>query len=367
MPSEFDISKARRGDLDNVLTDFEVAARDTDAAQNQPETEWMNTDWAQWHGYYKEIPEFKKAIDMKAIWTVGKGFKADSLTTIVLENITGWGIDTFNSILKNMIITRQVGGDAFAEIIRRKEDGTLLNLKPLDPGSIRIIVNRKGIIKRYEQINKIAQKNVVINKFEPHEILHLTRDRIADEIHGVSVTESVQWIIDARHEAMRDMKKFMHRFVKPMMKFVLNTDNKTKIDAFVNKYDLTVEKGDNLYVPKNTVEHEIISVPTNATLNPLPWIDYLNNAFFQAVGIPQVVVGGSPHITESASKITYLSFQQTIEDEQQDIEDQIWNQLALRIELDFPASLQNELLSDEKKDVQQGAVQANDTIAGRGE
>ena len=47
-------------------------------------------------------------------------------------------------------------------------------------------------------------------KFEPEEIFHLSRERIADEIHGISVIDSVRDIIDARNEVMSDWKRVMH-------------------------------------------------------------------------------------------------------------------------------------------------------------
>ena len=45
--------------------------------------------------------------------------------------------------------------------------------------------------------------------------------------------------------------------------------------------------------------------------------------------------------------------------------EQVWDQLALRIELQFTKSLQNELLAAKEKEPAQ--LQPNDTTAGRGE
>jgi hypothetical protein len=54
-------------------------------------------------------------------------------------------------------------------------------------------------------------------------------------------------------------------------------------------------------------------------------------------------------MTEATAKIAYLAFEQTIEEEQLYIEEQILSQLNLEIELEFPASLENEMLSDRGK------------------
>jgi len=46
-----------------------------------------------------------------------------------------------------------IDGDAFSEIIR-DENKTLINLKPLDTASMKIVTDKKGMILRYEQMNK---------------------------------------------------------------------------------------------------------------------------------------------------------------------------------------------------------------------
>lgn len=346
---ELNIASTTSGDLTNTLKDVTVDTRNTDAAQGTKETTWTNSKWSQYFGYYKTIPELKQAIDMRAIWTVGKGFTSDTRTKVLLGEVYGWGMDTFNTILKNMIVTRRIGGDSYAEIIRDPSTNQLVNLKPLDPGTIQIVVNSKGIIKRYEQLSKTGEKNVV-HKFRPDQIFHLTNKRVADEIHGTSDIEALEPIINALNESFTDMKQLQHRHVKPIMAFKLDTDDQAKINTFIGKMDEVINKGENIYIPKDTVDFELITVPSNSTLNPLPWQARLTDRFFQVVGIPQIILGSSGEFNEATAKIAYLAFQQSVEDEQQDIEDQVWNQLFLKIELSFPASLQNELLSDEAKD-----------------
>ncbi len=353
------ISKATVGDLENAQDDFEVGAMQTEGISDNNETEYLNPDFTKYYGYYHTIPELKAAIDAKATWTVGKGYKADARTQAILDNISGNGVDTFDSILKNMSIISHVNGDAYAEIIK-SDKGTLINLKPLDPTSMTVVFNRKGIIIRYEQRSKTGAKRVK-KTFEPFEIFHLTKDRIADEIHGTSIIRSVQWVIDARNEAMDDQRTLMHRNVKPIVFFKLDEDNQTKIDEFITKMDKAIAKGENIYIPRGTVEFEVLSIPPNATMNPLPWIDSLSAFFWKAVRIPQIIVGGSQEFTEATAKIAYLAFQQNVEEEQRIIETQMWQQLAIKIELEFPASLQNELLSDTKKDVESGAAKPSDT------
>lgn len=354
------ISAADYGSLRTTNTsEFKVAPVTTDAAGEQKETEWINSEWTKYLGYYKAIPELMSAIDAKATWTVGKGFTSNPITEMVLGSIKGWGKDSFNTILENMIRTYHIGGDAFAEIIR-DNDGILINIKPLDPGSIKIVANRQGKIKRYEQVSKTKNPN---KPYTPDKILHLARHRVADEIHGVSMIPAIEQIILMRNEAMADYKRLLHRNVYPVRVWHLDTDVPAEVAAFKAKVASAKDLFEDIFIPKGAVETEIAAVPANSTLNPLPWIDNLNQYFFQATGVPDIIIGAGKQFTEASAKIAYLAFEQTIEEEQLYIEEQILNQLNLEINLEFPASLQNEMLSEKAKAETTQAATPEDTTA----
>jgi len=265
-----------------------------------------------------------------------------------------------------MIRTYYVGGDAFCEIIRN-EDDEIINLKPLDPGSIRIVADRKGLILRYEKISKI-KKDSEPKEIKTKNMFHLARNRIADEIHGVSVIRAVENIILARNEAISDYKQVMHRFVKPRFIFHLDTDDTTEIATFKAKMDKTNQDGENIYVPKDVVVPEVLAVAPNSTLNPKAWIEMQGEMFYEAVGTPRLIIGGAKEFTDGAAKTRYLAWQQDVEEEQLFIEEQVGMQLGVEIELEFPASIENDLLSDKKKDANGDlSIQPNETTAGRGQ
>src|SRR3990167_4291922 len=178
---ELRIASTTASDMSNVVKDVTVGALNTDGVLDQDESEWTNSKWSKYWGYFNEIADLKGAMLMKAIWNVGKGFTADPETTVILDHISGWGKDTFEDVLFNMEVIRRVGGDSFAEIIR--EGDQIINLKPLDPGSMRIVVDKKGMILRYEQISKTAGMPEI--KFKPADIFHLSNNRLADQIHGI--------------------------------------------------------------------------------------------------------------------------------------------------------------------------------------
>ena len=356
--AELNLGKAAITNMSNVVDDFQIEPQTLDVAGDQKETTWMNEKWTTQLGYYKKIPELRSAINARAVWTMGKGYVSDDVTRIILDNVDGQGNDTFDSILKNLIVISQINGDSYCEIITEKKTGRLLNLKPMNPETMRIITNSEGRITGYEQTDRMNGKKML--GFTPDRIFHITRERIANEIHGTSVIDSVEEVIKSRNESMADQRKLMHRNVVPRIIWEIAEDNEDKIKEFVAKVDLAVQRAENIVVGMGTTKHEVLSVAPNETLNPMPWINFLSNFFWEAVATPKVIVGNAQEFTEAASKIIYLAFQQTVEESQRDIETQVWEQLDLRIELNFPASLQNELLSDQAKDKTTGVAQPSE-------
>ena len=349
-------------DMTNTILPYSVSTATTDGATGSKKNTYTISNGDVWLGYYKNIPEVRVVVDTRATWTVGKGYKTDDLTKAIFDNIRGFGKDTFNTIIENLTRTMLVWGDTFAEIIL-DDEGDLLNLKPLDPSSMQINYDGKGIITSYTQISKTDNPN---KEFEPQEIFHLARNRIADEIHGQSMLEPLKYRIDTMNEAIVDMREVFHRFVKPKYIFQLDTDDPVEIAKFKATKDASTAAGENLYLPLGSVTAEQISIAPNSTLNPLPWIQMLKHDFFQAAGVPEVLVGGSQEFTEATAKIVYLAFQQNVEQDQLFLEQQIFSQLGYTVEFDFPVSLENELLSDKNKD---GAVnvQPNEMTAGAGQ
>ena len=79
--------------------------------------------------------------------------------------------------------------------------------------------------------------------------------------------------------------------------------------------------------------------------------------------MPQIIVGNAKEFTDASAKIVYLSFEQSVKGEQLYTEEQVLNQLNMEIHLTFPASLQNELISDTNKESDISAAQPNDMTA----
>ena len=345
-------------------TNFSVDTQSTDGPSEQKETIWMDDDYATKFGYYtdEKTPEITAIIDAGANWTAGRGYLADEETTMLLDTIKGFGFDTFNELIENGEKVITLGGNFYAHIIRDDEEN-LINLKPLDPAVMRHIAGPDGMIIRFEQISKVAGKKP--KKFKPEEIFYLSRNRFADEIHGRGIAQKLKLIIDMKNEAMADQRKAMHWNVVPRWKFKLKSDDPAEMAAYKAKQDAATGTGQNIYEPFDVSESELISVPPNSTLNPMAWIQYLDDLFYQVGGVPKIIIGGTGGFTEQAVTITYLSFQQRISKKQLFWEEQILAQLNLVIKLTPPASVENNLLSDSEKDGGEN-IDASESTAGMG-
>ncbi len=353
-------------DLTSAMKNFSVDSEQTDGASDQKKNTWIDSEWNDKFGYYtdEKTPEITAIIDAHSKWTLGKGFQADEITTLLLDTIKGNGFDTFNTILENADRTMQIGGNFYAEIIR-DDEGNLINLKPLDPTVMEHRFDGKGIMTGFKQLSKVQGKDA--ETFTIDEIFYLSRNRVADDMHGRGIIQKLKLVLDMKNEAMADQRKAMHWNVIPRWKFKLKTDDPTEIAAYKAKQDAATASGENIYEPFDVSEGELISIPPNSTLNPMAWINYLDNLFYQVGDTPKIVVGGSSEFTEKASSIVYLAYQQNVEARQLFFEEQILSQLNLVIKLEFPVSLENELLSDEKKDQDPTTVQPNETTAGAGQ
>jgi len=317
--ADLKISNMVAGAQTNEMEDYSTDTATLDGAGGQKETKWINTKWSTQLGYFLNTTIIQEIINARARWTIGKGYQADEITVMLLDTIKGVGNDTFNTILENMIRCYHIGGDAYAEIIR-DDEGNLINLKPLDVTKMGVISNNQSVIIRYDY----TQSNGKFHRFKPEEIFHISRNRMGHEVHGRGMVDVLKTLVDAMNEGIVDYKKVMHRFVMPQWKFKLKTDDATEIAAYKAKME----------------------------------IEQREAAIYRAAGVPQFVVGGGTGFTEASEKISYLAWQQTIEEDQLYIEEQILSQLNIVIELEFPASLENEMLSDNKKDGAQNIDQS---------
>lgn len=312
-------------------------------------TKWHNSDWNKYNGFYRKYPEIKSAVDKVAIWTAGKGFIATKKDMKRLEKIRGWGKDSFNSIMQNMVRVKKINGDSYAEIVKDGA-GRLINLKPMNPGSMQIVTNQQGMLLRYEQIGGV-NNDQIINTWEPEEIFHLCNDREADEIHGISIFESLMRNLKNVRQLDEDMRKVFHRYVMPTLLWKADTDDDGELAKLKTKAEKMRNSGEDIFMTKDAVEADTLSIPQFSTVDPLTWRQEWIQEGVKSTGIPEIVMGRSVDVgTEASARMVYLSFQQVIENEQLFLEEQIKLQLGITLNYEFPARIDAAEEEDERKD-----------------
>ena len=333
------------------VSNYEVPTAHLDTSMPQKETYWDNLDWMVFLGYLKNIPEFFQALKALARFTVGLGYEVIVGDVVRIENIRGWGEDSLQSILQDMIIVKKANGDSYAEIIRDEKDN-LLNLKKLNPSDVRIVVEN-GMIKRYD-VKDSAGK---YHPFQTWEILHLCNDRIANEIHGTSVLSSCKWVIDAKNEAMSDWRRISH--LSSIRVLYIEIDNTERLTKVKTEYADGIKNGTVMIIPAKKGEAEfqdLVLPPIEAFMR---WIEYLDNFFYQVVGVNRTIAGGLDQ-TEAGQKMGYLTFEPTYTEEQTLLESDLWNQLAIKLKFNRPPSLSGMMRQDEIKNSGMLGMQQNE-------
>jgi hypothetical protein len=374
MVTRLDISKAAVSNYSGQPA-VSVETKNMDGPSDAKETRWDNDNFTQNWAYFLSMGDLKSAFLMKSVWNTGKGYKADGRTTEILDRIRGWGKDTFEDILFNADLIANVGGGSYTQIIRDPEDGTLVNLRPMDPAKMSNIVDSQGMLKRFEQTTSFPKKGFTnriknflgithVQKFAPEEIFYLTNNRLGDQIHGISDIEGLEPTILAEKESFEDMQKLQHFQVRPFIIFKLKTDDDDIIDGIITKIENTRQKGEDLFIPDddNILSYEVVQVNPSQII--MDWRNDLKNKFYRQLGMPMIIFGASGS-TESGGKIEYAGHEQVFERNQRKLEKQFEAQVGLKIDLISPASLLGDLQGDEAKDANQGLeFQKSDVQAG---
>ncbi len=308
-------------------------------------------EWRKWNGYYRTLPEVKSKIDTNVLWATGLGWESEKHKKI-LEKINGNGKDNIDTIIMNMQTEYEVCGDGFSEILRDKQ-GRLVNLKPLNPGEIRIVATKLGMIMRYEQIsNAEAQGRTlkVIESWLPDKIFHLSWNRVANEIHGIGKIEKLATLLKKIQQA-KDITAVIHRrHMTPVKIWEVDTDDEAEMATFKGKVDGLYKNVENIVVPKGSAAATILQMQKGTIEESVTWLNYLNGELTQGFGVPEVTQGSDRGGgSEAKSKIIHLNYQPRAQLHRMFVEKQMKAQLGIDIKFDEPPSIDPALLTDARK------------------
>ena len=326
--ADLNLSRATTTDID--VSDFIVDSKALDVTSAGEETYWYFAEAAQNMGYYSEIPEINSAANTLSTWSTSRGYKTEDLQMeVILPKIDGMGKDSFETIMWQHLVMKFIVGDAFCEIIRNGK-GTLVNLVPISPERVRVVFAQSGRIKRYDSWNGKEWKSIKIQN-----MLHSQNKRLGDQLHGTSQIDAVKWIIDARNEALIT-NRMLERRGRALGIVYYKTNNAGKIAYANTQIEKAVEEGQMVGMPEDTAKIEPFVVKTLA--ERMDWIRYLETFFYQVFGVPRSIAT-SDGTSEVGGINGHLIFEPIYAKEQLELEKDLWNQAAIKVQFNRPPSL----------------------------
>lgn len=347
---ELDMSKSTTAETNR--SDFSVDPYSLETS-SEGESRITFPNAAKYQGYMRDVPELKSALYSFGIWVVGKGQEVSISDEVILAKIEGRGNEVWTSILLNHFVMSKAIGDSFIEVIRNPQ-GTLVNLIPI--GAERMtVIEKDGRIIRYE----IELPDGKTQKLSPDKIFHKTNERMGNENIGSSVITSLQWVLDAIQESLRDGRMVFHRNVFPLQIIEYDGDNDVQRDKLLKQHADAIKAGTALVVPKGVIT---ITTADITIQDPIAWIRFLQGYFYQVIRISRLIAT-SEGATELDSKMGYLSFEPMYTYEQNVYEAEILNALLIRIKFNRPAEIGGTIKEDEAKNTGQVGLQPNDVEA----
>ena len=253
-----------------------------------------------------------------------------------------------------MLRVKKVNGDSFSEIVTSNKKApeangrNLINVKPLNPGRLKIIQNTAGIIINYQQLDEKGEK--VGKKLETWQIFHLSNDREGDEGHGISVYEGSTKMLDRIEQLDQDMKEVFHRYVMPFLIFKAKTDKDAELAKLAQAATTALNKGKGMVIPEKALDLADFKIPQFSTLNPMDWRKEWKSEAVKDLGMPELHMGNAGDTNEASSKMVAFTFEQPVADEQEELEQQILQQLNIRGKLVPILSIDDSVSEDEEKD-----------------
>lgn len=353
MPN-LDINSATTTNFEGTVSKVTISPVTPDQQGTQEEIPWDFPD-ADKHNSYYQIPEIRSLLSVYSQRLCGLGYDCSPIDRVILEHVSGTGEDTFTSILRQAKEEAKIFGDSFTEIVTDEESEILVNLKRLYTGNMRLVRNPQGLIERYElRSNTPGGKNI---KFKPEQILHFTNSKVGSEIHGTSIALILKKILDAKNQALDDEITIRHRD-KALGIVYYDTDDAGKISYANSQIEKAVNKGEMVGLPKDTALIE--AFPSKPPSDRIGYLQYLDNLFYQVGGIPKVLVT-SEGFTEAGGKAGLLAFEPNEISEKVLLEEQLWNQLGIRIKFKRAPSLLGDAVGTEQKNAGQTGIQPNET------
>ncbi len=349
--AEFDLSKSTTTSFTANVPDFIVESMALDISNSDGSETFVYYDKAtENYGYQFNHPQVASPLNAICTWAFRQGWTSqDRKMEIILPKIDGNGKETFNTIIWNHGNVKLGHGDSFIEIIRNKK-GTLVNMINISPERVKTVF-KDSRITRYEIWNgkKWIKKKV-------NEILHSMSKKLGDSNIGTGYIQSNKKVNDAMIEAFEDERIIKHRD-KALGIVYYKTNNEGKI-AFANtQIEKAVKNGEMVGLPEESAKIE--PYPSKSSEDRQNWLQYVENLGYQTGGVPRSIVT-SDGTSEVGGINGHLIFEPIYGAEQLDMENDLWQQAAIKIKFNRPPSLAPKTQENAEKNTGQTSIQPSE-------
>ena len=349
--ADLNLSNATTTDFTNQVPDFIVESMASDVANADGSETFVYFDKAtENYGYQYNHPQVASPLDAICTWAFKQGYTSeDKQMEVILERISGNGKETFSSIVWNQGNVAVGHGDSFSDIIRN-DNGTLVNLINISPERVKVVFVGTRI-KRYE----IWNGKKWVNK-KTTDIWHSQQKKLGDAMTGRGNIQSNKTVNDAMIEAFEDERVIKHRD-KALGIVYYKTNNTGKIAYANTQIEKAVKNGEMVGLPEDTAE--IKPYPSKSSEDRQNWLSYVENLGYQTGGTPRSMVT-SDGTSEVGGINGHLIFEPIYGALQLQLEDELWQQVAVRVKFTRPPSLAPKTQENAEKNTGQTAIQPNE-------
>ncbi len=337
-----DLNYSTTTDFANGVPDITIDSKTSQGGYSGKENRHSNPKASEYYGYFYNVGEFGSAIKSYTIRILGWGYVCESSKDqVILDHISGTGKETFWSIMFNHLHVKKFNGDAYTQIIR-DDSGDLLNLKSLDPRRMTVITNDEGLVIHYEY----SQGDGKIKILQPDEILHSINNRVLDEPLGTAETAAIEWVCEAMQESGKDQRRMMH-YSSVRVLYVDERDT-VRLEKLKTELAAGIKNGNVVLLtckPEEAKFEDLVVPPIEAFIRYQAWLE---NKFYSQLGISKVAIGGTTeNNTEASAKVNMVITEPVWIKEITEMENDIFNQLGIKIKINRQPSLMQNMQADE--------------------
>jgi len=344
----YNLSNATTTDFSSEVPDFIVESMSLDVSNTDGETFVYYDKAPENFGYQYNHPQIASRLNSLCTWAFGQGYDVlgDTNLKVTLEYINGNGKETFPNIVWNHANIKEGHGDSFTEIVR-DDDGTLINLINISPERVKTVFKGARII-RYEVYN--GKKWV---KKKLNEIWHSMNKKIGDSNIGIGDIQANKTVNDAMIEAFADERVIKHRD-KALGIVYYKTNNEGKISYANSQIEKAVKNGEMVGLPDDTAKIE--PYPSKSSEDRQNWLSYVDEMGYRTGGVPKTMTT-SDGTSEVGGINGHLIFEPIYGKLQLDMENELWQQVAIKIKFNRPPSLAPKTAENAEKNTGQTAIQ----------